>query len=58
MYRDMQDAYERLFKIAGSHGVMRLIRALEQAKAYCTQNIGVAHITGFLACEFIRAVRT
>lgn len=47
----------KLYARAGDFGVLSIIDALSRAKAYCRQNVGVAHITGFLTCEIARAVR-
>ncbi len=37
--------------------LIRLSDSVTKAKSYCSQNIGVAHITGFLTCEFCQAVK-
>ncbi len=50
-------ASKKLYARAGDRGILSIIDALSRAKAYCRQNVGVAHITGFLTCEIARAVR-
>ncbi len=51
------DVSAKLYARAGNRGILNIIDALSRAKAYCRQNVGVAHITGFLTCEIARAVR-
>lgn len=52
-----EDACLSLAKNVKNSELVRLSDSVTKAKSYCSQNIGVAHITGFLTCEFCQAVR-
>lgn len=58
LHREAEASTRALAARAGSAGVLRAAEAVRRARTYCAQNIGVAHITGVLACELAQAVRT
>lgn len=58
MHFDMQDVYRTLCDRVTSSAIVGMSDAVRRSREFCGQNVGVAHITGYLACELSKAVRT